>query len=209
LRGVLALEDAGLASLAEILARQHWETWLVSLHVVLRGDEALQEVAGDDIYWKRRLSEALKLGRDYHPDWSGKIVKLNFKSLSDRLPKLLLNAGESVDAHGVSGYDVTYSVQSLFAVHANMVTIAAHIVYVPDAWRVIPNPQAPFPDVALTPVLHTVHLAQYVFKEFSLSTGPLDPLWTALLNSQQPASNVAAAASNTPLPPTSGAGAPD
>jgi hypothetical protein len=52
LRGVCVLEDARLGPVPGILERQHWETWLVSIHVVLRGFEALYEVAGDDIFWK-------------------------------------------------------------------------------------------------------------------------------------------------------------
>jgi hypothetical protein len=35
-----------------------------SLYVLLAGDEALQVVAGDDIYWKRRLSKALRMERE-------------------------------------------------------------------------------------------------------------------------------------------------
>ena len=84
-RGIVVLEDAGFGSLAGILERQHWETWLVSIHVLLRGEEALHEVAGDDIFWKRLLSERLNLGFAYHNDWEGKIGKLNFKKLADDL----------------------------------------------------------------------------------------------------------------------------
>ena len=63
---------AGLGALAGILERQHWETWLLSIHVVLRRDEALQEIAGDDIKYKRLLSDKLPLNIDYHPDWDGR-----------------------------------------------------------------------------------------------------------------------------------------
>ena len=186
LKGVLVLEDANLPHLAGILARQHWETWLISLHVILRGDEALQEIAGDDIYWKRRLSDRLKLGLTYHEHWEGKVVKLNFKSLAERLKPLLIRAGESGDPDGVTGYDITYGVQSLFAVHAGLATIGAHLVYGPQEWSVEPNPSPPFPNVAQTPALHTAHLANYVLKAFALTTDALQPIWTELLG-QQPA----------------------
>jgi hypothetical protein len=52
----MTLERAGLAVLATELARQHWETWLVSLYVLLGGDAALEEMAGDDIRCKRKLA---------------------------------------------------------------------------------------------------------------------------------------------------------
>ena len=69
LKGILVLDEASMPALAGILARQHWETWAVSLYVLLGGEEALQVIAGDDIYWKRRLSKKLRLERD---DCSGK-----------------------------------------------------------------------------------------------------------------------------------------
>jgi len=178
------LEDAKLPHLAGILARQHWETWLVSLHAVLRGDAALNEIAGDDIYWKRRLSDRLKLGLTYHDDWEGRAAKLNFKSLAERLKPLLIAAGESGNPNGATGYDVTYGIQSLFAVHAGLATIGAYLVYGPETWGVEPNPPAPFPNVAQTPALHTAHLASYVFKVFGLDTGPLEPIWEELLDRQ-------------------------
>ena len=86
-----------MPALAGILARQHWETWSVSLYVLLARDEALQVIAGDDIYWKRRLSKKLRLERDdYHLDWTGKLAKLNYKDVHDRLLELLRER-ESVD----------------------------------------------------------------------------------------------------------------
>ena len=107
LRGVCVLEDAGLGAMAGILERQHWETWLVSLHVLLRGDDALHEIAGDDIFYKRLLAERLNLGFAYHPDWEGNIAKLNFKKLADELGPLLVQAGETGNHSGITGYDVT------------------------------------------------------------------------------------------------------
>ena len=169
LRGILALDEADLSSLGHILARQHWETWLVSFHVLMRGDEAIQQIAGDDIHWKRKLSDALKLGDIYHPDWGGPEGRLNYKGLADGLPALLQKAGEPPLPEGQNPYDIGYRVQSLFAVHANLATIGAHIVYGEDVWRLNFDPPNPFRDPAAAPVMHTVHLAQYVFMEFGLS----------------------------------------
>ena len=181
LRGVCVLEDAGLGAVAGILVRQHWETWLVSLHVVLRGEEALHEVAGDDILYKRLLAERLDLKFAYHPDWEGRIAKLNFKDLAERLGPLLVNAGEPGDTSGVTGYDVTYRVQSLFAVHACLATIGLYLRYGDASWSVEPNPRAPFADLGLAPALHTLHLARYVFEGFGISIDTLEPVWHRLI----------------------------
>jgi hypothetical protein len=176
LKGIITLDEAGMSTLAGILARQHWETWLVSLYALLAGEEALQVVAGDDIYWKRRLSKALRLERDYHPDWAGQIARLNYKALSDRV-LALLRERESVDGPaGVTGYDVTYAYQSLFSLHANLATIGGHLVYGDDEWAVAADSPPVTIDVAVTPVLHTVHLAQHVFRDFGLDGDAMDPL---------------------------------
>jgi len=181
LRGVCVLEDAGLGALAGILERQHWETWLLSMHVVLRGDEALQEIAGDDIKYKRLLSDKLALNIDYHPDWDGKTEKLNVCELAKQLGPLLEKAGEAGNAGGETAYDATYRVQSTFAVHANLATIGAYLKYGATSWGVEPNPTAPFGALGMTPALHTLHLARYVFEKFGISTGEIESLGDRLL----------------------------
>jgi hypothetical protein len=181
LRGVCVLEDGGLGALAGILERQHWETWLLSMHVVLRGDEALLEIAGDDISYKRLLSDKLDLNIVYHPDWEGKLGKLNVYELAKQLGPLLEKAGETGNASGVTGYDVTYRVQSTFTVHANLTTIGAYLKYGDTSWGVEPNPSAPFDALGMTPALHTLHLARYVFERFGVPTGQIDSLGDRLL----------------------------
>ena len=160
-----------MPALAGILARQHWETWCVSLYVLLAGDEGLRVVAGDDIYWKRRFSKRLRLERDdYHADWTGKVVKLNYKGLHDRLLEQLRKRESADGPAGVTGYDATYSYESLASAHANLTTIGGHLVYGDDdEWAVSADSSQTSADVAVTPVLYTVHLAQYVFKEFGLN----------------------------------------
>ena len=164
-----------MPALAGILARQHWEAWLVSLYVLLAGDEALQAITGDDIYWKRRLSKALRLGRDdYRPD-SAEPAKLNYKELHDRM-LVLLREREPVDGPaGVTSYDVTYRYESLVSVHANLTTIGGHLACGDDDWAVSVDSSHTVDDVALSPALHTVHLARYVFKDFGLDGDAMDP----------------------------------
>ena len=44
LKGILVLDEARMPALAGILARQHWEAWLVSLYVLLAGAWLLPRV---------------------------------------------------------------------------------------------------------------------------------------------------------------------
>jgi hypothetical protein len=85
LRSVRLLEESGLGVVAGVLERAHWETRLVSFHALLGGEEALQKIAGDDIYWKRILAKKFDLGA-YHDDWRGKVEKLNVWKLADDHP---------------------------------------------------------------------------------------------------------------------------
>ena len=183
LKGILVLDEARMPALAGILTRLHWETWVVSLYVLLDGDKALQVIAGDDIHWKRILSRELRLERElereqdayYQQDWTGKIAKLNYFDLHDRMLKLLRER-EPVDGPaGVTGYDVTYRYESLVSSHANLTTIGEHLVYGDDEWAVSVDSSKTPDDVAVTPVLYTGHLAQHVFKEFGLDGDAMVP----------------------------------
>ena len=172
-----------MPALAGILTRLHWETWVVSLYVLLDGDKALQVIAGDDIHWKRILSRELRLERElereqdayYQQDWTVKIAKLNYFDLHDRMLKLLRER-EPVDGPaGVTGYDVTYRYESLVSSHANLTTIGEHLVCGDDEWAVSVDSSKTPDDVAVTPVLYTGHLAQHVFKEFGLDGDAMVP----------------------------------
>ena len=184
LKGILVLDEARMPALAGILTRLHFETWVVSLYVLLGGDEALRVIAHADIYWKRVLSKKLQLERElereqdayYQQDWTGKIAKLNYSNLHDSMLKLLRERGESVDGPaGVTGYDVTYSYESLVSSHANLTTIGEHLVYGDDEWAVSVDSSKKPDDVAVVPVLYTNHLAQHVFKEFGLDGDAMVP----------------------------------
>ena len=174
-----------MPALAGILTRLHWETLVVSLYVLLDGDKALQVIAGDDIHWKRILSKELRLEREqdayYQQDWIGKIAKLNYFDLHDRMLKLLRER-EPVDGPaGVTGYDVTYRYESLVSSHANLTTIGEHLVYGDDEWAVSVDSSKARDDVAVTPVLYTGHLAQHVFQEFDLDGDAMGPFVTDLV----------------------------
>ena len=181
LKGVCVLEDAGLGELSGILARQHWETWLLSLHVLLRGEEALQEVEAADIRDKRLLAERLKLEVDYKPDWEGKPQRLYFEQLANGLEQLLRDAGETGKPSGIASYDLTYRVQSLFAVHAGLATFRPYLHCGESSWSVDPHPQTLFDSQGIFPALRTLHLAKHVFEAFKVSPDGLEQLWDSLI----------------------------
>ena len=174
LKGILVLDEARMPGLAGILARQHLETWIVSLYVLFDGYEALQVVASDDIFWRSRLFKKLRLeGDDHHPDSAKrpeKPKKLNYKVLTDHVLELLHEREPGDGPVGVTVYDVIYSYESLVSAHANLTTIGGHLVDGDDGcWAVsVDSSLTQDDDVAVTPVLLTGHLAQYVFKEFGL-----------------------------------------
>ena len=181
LRGICVLEDASLGALAGMLERQLWETWLISLHVLLRGKEALDEVQGADVFHKRRLAKRLNLRPEYQPEWTGPVGKLNHWQLAEDLGPLLDEAGETGGVTtGILAYDVTYRVQSLFSVHAGIATIRPYIRFGQRSWSVEPNPSAPFDDIGLVPALYTLHLANYVFKRFGIATDAVEAAYDDL-----------------------------
>ena len=186
LKGILVLDEARMPALASILVRQHWETWLVSLYVLLVGDKALKALADDVKYWKSKLPEPL---RDDFERWMQQLILKPFRLEGDHQQKLqywelhkrvieLLREREPVDSPaGVTGYGATYSWESLVASHANLPPIARHLVDVDDgslavsvdSWETLEA------DVTVTPMLYTVHLAHYVFKEFGLDGDEMNP----------------------------------
>ena len=182
LRGICVLEDADLGILAGMLGRQVWETWLLSLYFLLRGDEALQEVLGDYVFHTRKLAKGLSLAPEHDPDWEGEAKKLNYYQLAQKLGPLLVEAGEPGDATaGVMGYNANYRVHSQFAVHAGLSTISPYIRYEDESVSAEPNPSAPFDVIGQFSALYTLHLAQYVFERFEIATDAVEAAMGELL----------------------------
>ena len=188
LKGILVLDEARMPALAGILVRQHWEAWLVSLYVLLVGDKALKVLADDVKYWKSHLPEPL---RDDFEHWMQQLIPKPFRLEGDhqhpdsvKEPRKLLDClamhkividllrkrGESVDSPtGATAYDVTYRWESLVASHANLPTIARHLVDVDDGGLAVSvDASAMQGDAIGGPVLYTNDLAQRVFEKFGL-----------------------------------------
>ena len=171
LQGILVLDER-MPVLAGILVRQHWETWLVSLYLLLDGDEALEVLEADNIYRMRQMRpifEALRLEVD-HQDSVKEPKPLNYKRLHERVRKLLRKGGESVDGPaGVTDYDVIYRSDSFSSTHANLFTIGGHLVWGDDECAVsVDSSHALDDDVVRGPVIFTNYLAQRVFEKFGL-----------------------------------------
>lgn len=175
LNGIRILEDASLHVPAGILHRQHWETWLVSLYVLLRGEEALSEICGDYVVNTRRLSKSLGLEAEHVSDWKEGAKRLNYYQLAEALGPLLIQAGETCEATAaVMGYSATYRVQSQFSVHAGLSTIRPYIRIGDESSSVETNPPAPLDGNGQFAALYTLHLARYVFERFGIPTDAVE-----------------------------------
>ena len=153
------------------LVRQHWETWLVSLYVLLGGDKALEEILDSHIQRSHQLYKSLRMEGDHHQlDSVKNQKKLDYWEMHKRVIELLREQGEQIDGPaGVTGYDVIYRSESLFSTHANVFTIGRHLVLGDDEWAVsLDTSETRGYDVASAPVTYTRDLAQRVFKEFGL-----------------------------------------
>lgn len=175
LRGMRLLENASLYMPAGILYRQHWETWLVSLYVLLKGKEALPKIGGDYVRHTRILITKLDLKPEHVPDQAEKARNLKIYELAKSIDELLVEAGDAAGADaGVKRYDGVYRVQSQFAVHAGLSTIRPHIRIRDESWSVEPNPPAPFEDNSQYAAIDTLHLAKYVFERFGIATDAVE-----------------------------------
>ena len=171
LRGISLLEAAGLDIPAGILYRQHWETWLVSVYVLLRGEEALSEIGADYVKNTRLLTKELKLELEHVPDKEEGASRLNFHQIAQDLGPLLVEAGDAWGGDaGIMAYNVTYRVQSQYAVHVGLSTIRPHIRIEDQWWSVELNPPPPFDGHGQFAAIYTLHLAKYVFNRFGIAT---------------------------------------
>ena len=171
LRGMRLLEDASLAVPAGILYRQLWETWLVSLYVLLEGEEALHEIGCDYVKHVRILGEKFDVDPE-HVDPDEEARKLKIYDLAEKIGPLLVKASGAGDADmGVKRYDGVYRVQSQYAVHAGLSTISRHIQIKDESWSVEPNPPHPIDDdKSQHAAIYTLHLTKYVFECFGIAT---------------------------------------
>lgn len=150
LRSILALDEAHAAGIARILEREHRETWLVAMYVLLSGDSALGAVVGDGV------SSSAKCD-----------------ALGDRVSALLSDREDGV-ARARANEFIHDDAQCSVGLQATIAKIARHIERGPGEWRVTPKPSSAASDVIGMPLMRTVFLAQHVFAEFGIDRGALD-----------------------------------
>jgi hypothetical protein len=179
IRGIRVLSAKGLGPLTVMIGRNLWETWLVSLYGLLGGESALEEINGDDVFWKRRLLEKRGLG-SYWEDWEGATHKLNIKNLTEKLRLLLVNAEEMSPSEQSIGYDSLFGPYSLFGTHANLSTIGLYLGRSATGWVVVPAPEWPTQSIDQAAAIYTAYLAKFVFKAFGLQTDGIEAIGQAL-----------------------------
>ena len=182
LRGICVLEDNCLKALTGILERQNWETWLVSRYILLRGDEAVNEIKSGHVKNTRTLKGKLGMGSEYIPDWEGATEKLIIGQLAEKLGPMLVESGDTEGATLVKGYAPIYRGQSQYAVHAGLSTLGLYIRLGEESWSVEPTPPAPFDAIGQISLLCTLHLAGHVFERFEIATDAVEAVRQALLD---------------------------
>ena len=70
---------------------------MVSLDLLLGGDDVLRENRDHEVCQERILNERLGLGLEVHPDWDGPVKSLPTQEIVIRVARLLKDAGETVD----------------------------------------------------------------------------------------------------------------
>ncbi len=154
---------------------------MVSLYVLLRGEEALSEIGDDYAVNTDNLNKGLDLRLEHVPDREDGASRLKINQLAQKIGPLLVEAGEAGDTDmAVKGYNATYRVQSQYAVHAGLSTMARFIRLGEWSSSVEPNPPAPFYGNSQFAALYTLHLAKYVFKRFEIPTDAVEAAWDDL-----------------------------
>jgi len=179
IRGIRALAAKDLGPLTVVIGRSLWETWLMCLYVLLAGKPAMEEIIGDDVFWKRRFLEPF--ADESYGEWNGTAKKLNVKELSKKLHTLLIEAEKLSPSEPERGYKLIYSAFSLFGTHANLSTVSLYVAESSGGYIVIPTPDWPVETVEHTSAIYTAHLAKFVFRAFGLSTDKIETIGAGLL----------------------------
>ena len=173
LRGMCVLEDAGLGTLVGMLERQLWETWLISLDILLRDTEALVELGHDYDHHMNALIKGLGLPSEEYPDF-GKSAQRNIRDLFEKIEARLVEAGDTFGARLIKDtYFNVYRRNSHLAVHAGVGTLSAYIRIGETSLSVEPNPADTIGSAWMS-LFWTLHLAKYVFGHFGIESEAID-----------------------------------
>ncbi len=179
--GIRVLCRCGRCDVAGVLTRTLYETFIVSLYVLLKGHEAFLHVAGAHKRHGRILNEKNALGaEDLLARWTFDEARLNVEELTKELGPLLAEAGEP-DSDAMPIYDLGYRAESTWSTHG----LGALLRYVDAAgspWTVVKRPEGLLkPENAQTvAVLYTSVLAKHVFQQFGVGLSEIERLFDEL-----------------------------
>jgi hypothetical protein len=163
-----------------LLLRNLWEVSTVGAYVLLGGQAALEEVAGDHARNIRNLVERndLKTAKDAIDAWSIEPSRVSVEQIATKLGPLLQAAGEH-GADATVAYDLLYRSESTFGGHG-LGAMTPYVDWTATPWPVVPD-RGPItvthpPAHAGIGALWTVLLAQHVFATFDIGTAILDDL---------------------------------
>ena len=170
-----------LGQLTVMIGRNVWETWLVSLYVLLGGQTAADDLTSDDVFWKRKLPEAFGT-KNYGEDWDGSVNSLNYKVIAGKVRDLLIEEDEMSLSDNSVGYDFLYGPCSLFGTHANISTVSLYLRPSAAGVGVVQTPEWPVTCIEESSSAYTAHLAKFVFRKFGLPTDQIEAIGTGILN---------------------------
>lgn len=187
--GIGVLRRAGRTDVTGILARQHFETFLVSLYLLFKGEPALEELRADDVYWSRRLSNHTEIPFAEHlAEWKGEPRALNYRDIAAALGPLLDAAGKDVGDGVMKSYNLIYRIQSQVSVHSGLHALQSYVDFGDShSWGTSPNP-AGTPGVAegeeQVAAQYSAYLAHQVFEQFGIETLALEVVTTRIIGHQ-------------------------
>lgn len=178
LEGIVVLIVGGRPDVKGVLLRPLFETWMVSLYLLLGGSEAVTHVIGDFAQGSRVLSE--RHGRPLGDVWQLWLVvdtnarRLKYEEIARKVDNLLDRSGDPLGSRGqvVERYDALYRVESRHNVHAGLGSIGRYVDWQGSPWSVRParEEEDAADDAVILGGCMAAHLAVHVFREFGLST---------------------------------------
>lgn len=183
LEGILLTIGGGRSDVAGVLLRTLYETYIVSLYVLLGGPEAVVQVGGEFARsasilaekHARGLNPILALWNTFAREMKGTpgfpAQRLNYEEIAGTVGELLDKVGDPRGgrARGTEMYDVLYRVESRRSSHGGMGSIGPYVNWRADPWVLQPFPRTfreSADDIVVLAALLAAHLVARVFEEF-------------------------------------------
>ena len=193
LEGIILVGDGNRPDVVGVLLRTLYETYIVSLYLLLGGADAVVEVMGDYAKSARTLAE--KHGRPPSPGialWHAlreavgpkgpPVGRLNYEKIAGQVGGLLQRAGDPRGGkdRAMERYDLVYRVESQLSAHAGLGSMGQYVDWRGEPWAVRARPavrSVGAEDHVVLAAVMTAHLASHVFRTFGLHTYTADLLY--------------------------------